>query len=63
MSIEEYYMPVAHKHANCPICHNLTLIHDVTPVRSPLDKLIASIRNIDADVRIMKGKRITIWHE
>jgi hypothetical protein len=60
MSLSEYYAPVTHKHNGCPICNSVELIQDIPLPRSDWDRLMITIRNMDARVRTMAGKRIEI---
>jgi hypothetical protein len=60
MSVEEAYAPVIHTHNNCPICNSVALIEDIPAPRNHWDKLMITIRNMDATVRIMTGKRIEV---
>lgn len=62
-SIEEIYAPVTHKHYNCPICDNVALIEDIPVPRTHWDNLLIAIRNMDANMRIMVGKRIEVKEE
>jgi len=63
MSIEEQYAPVTHSHPDCPVCNNVALIQDVPVARNDWDKLMITVRNMDARVRILVGKRIEVKEE
>lgn len=63
MSIEEQYLPVTHKHNNCPICNNVALIQDIPLSRNSWDRLMIAIRNNNASFRILQGKRIEVREE
>ena len=60
MSIEEQYLPVTHKHNNCPICNDIALIQDIPLPRDSFDKFMIVCRNMQATCNIMVGKRIEV---
>ena len=60
MTIDEMFAPVKHVHGDCPICTNAPLIEDIGHVRTDWDKLMVKIRDANARVRIMLGKRIEV---
>lgn len=59
MSIEEKYMSVTHQHNDCPVCNSKALM-DIPKPRNEWDKLMLTIRNGNADLRIMFGKKIEV---
>jgi hypothetical protein len=63
MTIDEQYLPVTHKHLDCPICYNKALIEDIPRPRNSFDKLMIAIRNSNVAFRIYQGKKIEVKGE